>query len=68
MGRSNLLLQRITVDSAALHQSRVTIAKLITPAPVSSPTRLLGFLPRPTRVAGAHVVAGIRTGSGVSVP
>lgn len=65
--RSAALQARIAADSAALHQSRVTIAKLITPRPEPSRPRLLGFLPRPTCVAGVGVVGGIRTGSGVGV-
>lgn len=64
---SQLLTARIAVDSLHIVSQARTIAKLITPAPVSSPTRLLGFLPRPTCVAGAGVVGGIRTGSGVGV-
>lgn len=64
---SQLLTARIAVDSLHIVSQARTIAKLITPAPVTSPGRLLGFLPRPTCVAGAGVVAGIRTGSGVGV-
>jgi len=65
--RSQRLTDRIAVDSLRIVSQARTIARLITPAPVTSPGRLLGFLPRPTCVAGAGVVAGIRTGSGVGV-
>jgi hypothetical protein len=65
--RSQRLTDRIAIDSLRIVSQARTIAKLITPAPVTSPGRLLGFLPRPTCVAGAGVVGGIRTGSGVGV-